>query len=164
VLATVNTANARLRVLRPGHRAPAKPYSDFLPAAFALAQRALAAAAIFARAAALIFLLAFLVTTGAGTAGLTAAFALAQRALTAATILALPAALIRRLDFRGRANAADSLRSRRTLRTVTGSSGAILKMAANCFSSASIFSRIAAALWSCCEVSVIGVFAMWSYV
>ena len=68
-------------------------YNDFLPAALAFAQRALAAAEILALAAALIppFLL------GAGLAGFAAGFAhlsFAQRSLAAALILALAAALI----------------------------------------------------------------------
>ena len=70
---------------------PFSPYSLFLPAAFAFAHLALAAALNLALAAALIFRLAFF----AGFAPLT----FAQRALTAARMLARPAALIFRLGL-----------------------------------------------------------------
>ena len=65
-------------------------YSDFLPAALALAQRARATAAILARAAALILRRPLLA------AGLPA-FTFAQRAFCAAIMRARPAALMR--DF-----------------------------------------------------------------
>jgi len=70
-------------------------YSVFLPAALAFFQRALAAAAIFARLAALILRLAFLTGFAADFRPLT----FAHRAFWAATILALPAALILRFFF-----------------------------------------------------------------
>jgi len=69
-----------------------KRYSDFRPAALALAQRALAAAAIFARAAALILRRVVL-------RPFPFPFTLAQRALCAAAILARALALIVRLPF-----------------------------------------------------------------
>jgi len=65
-------------------------YNVFLPAALAFFQRALAAAAIFALAAALILRLAFLTGFAADFRPLT----FAHRALAAAAILCLPAALI----------------------------------------------------------------------
>jgi hypothetical protein len=65
-------------------------YSDFRPWALAFAQRAFAAAAIFALAAALILRLGF----WADLPGLVAAWILAHRARAAAAILALLAALI----------------------------------------------------------------------
>ena len=66
------------------------PYSLFLPSALAFAQRALAAAAIFARAAALILRRAFLTGSAADFRPLI----FAHRALAAAAIFRLPAALI----------------------------------------------------------------------
>ncbi len=73
------------------------PYSLVLPAALALAQRALAAAAILARAAGLMVRLPL----AAGFASPAAAWplCLAQRALAAAMIAALPAGLRRRLGL-----------------------------------------------------------------
>jgi hypothetical protein len=75
-----------------------KVYRDFLPAAFALAQRALAAAAILALAAALIVRLAAFLTKG-----LMMDFALAfdQRSFCAAAMASRPASLNFRL-FRPR--------------------------------------------------------------
>ena len=70
-------------------------YSVFFPAALAFFQRALAAAAIFALAAALILRLAFLTGFSAVFCPLT----FAHRAREAAAILALPAALILRFFF-----------------------------------------------------------------
>jgi len=66
-------------------------YSDFFPAALTLAQRAFAAADIFALAAALIFLFFMGALTDFETGFV---FTLAQRAVCAAEILARPAALI----------------------------------------------------------------------
>jgi|ERR1043166_5741375 hypothetical protein len=70
-------------------------HSDFLPAAFAFLQRALAAAASFARAFALTFLFTFFAVAGLG-------FPLrfAHRAFCAAAILALTAADLFRLPRR----------------------------------------------------------------
>src|SRR5208282_2678047 len=69
-------------------------YNVFLPAALAFFQRALAAAAIFALAAALILRLAFLTGFAADFRPLT----FAHRALAAAAIFRLPAAdILRRL-------------------------------------------------------------------
>ena len=70
-------------------------YSEFFPAALAFFQRDLAAAAIFARPAALILRLAFL--TGFATDFRPLTFA--HRARAAAAIFALPAALILRFFF-----------------------------------------------------------------
>ena len=70
-------------------------YRVFLPAALAFFQRALAAAAIFALAAALILRRACLTGLPADFRPLT----VAHRALAAAAILARPAALIFRLFF-----------------------------------------------------------------
>jgi hypothetical protein len=78
-----------------GSSQPGLPYSLFLPAALAFFQRALAAAAIFARLAALIFRLAFFTGFAADFRPLT----FAHRALCAAAIFALPEALILRLFF-----------------------------------------------------------------
>jgi hypothetical protein len=71
------------------------PYSFVLPAALAFAQRFLAAAEIFALAAALILRLTFLT----GFADNFLPFIFAHRAFCAAAILALPAALILRFFF-----------------------------------------------------------------
>jgi hypothetical protein len=68
-------------------------HNDFFPAAFTLAHLALAAAAIFARPAALIFRLPVLAFEDLPVI-------LAQRALCAAAIANLPARLILRLIFR----------------------------------------------------------------
>lgn len=70
-------------------------YSEVLPAAFALAHRALAAAAILARPAALMVYFFLVIGMAAGLAFLT----LAQRAFCAAAILARPAALILNFFF-----------------------------------------------------------------
>ena len=67
-------------------------YSDFMPAAFTLAHRALAAAEILARPAALI--VDFFFTTGLAAGLATGVLALAQRAFCAAAILARAEALI----------------------------------------------------------------------
>src|ERR1039457_5862726 len=82
-------------------------YSDVLPAAFTLAQRALAAAAILARPAALIVYFFLTMCFAAGLALLT----FAQRAFLAAAILARAAALI--LDFFFGAEAAVDAEPRR---------------------------------------------------
>ena len=103
-------------------------YSEVLPAAFALAHRALAAAAILARPSALIVDFFF--------AGL-APFAFAQRAFCAAEILARAAALILDLFFGAGA----------------GVEGEEPKMALSSFSKAVILSLRSAARFSCAEVS-----------
>ncbi|MFZ0825802.1 MAG: hypothetical protein WAO02_00110 [Verrucomicrobiia bacterium] len=108
-------------------------YSEFLPWALAFFQRALAAAAIFALAAALILRRAFF----AGFAGDFLPLTFAQRSFCAATILALPAALIFRRCFR-----------------TTGVAGLAgePKIRPSSFSSDCIFSFSAAALRNCFEV------------
>ena len=102
-------------------------YSEVLPAAFALAHRALAAAAILARPSALIMDFFF--------SGL-APFAFAQRAFCAAEILARAAALI--LDFFFGAGAGVEEEPR---------------MEVSSFSKAVILSLRSAARFSCAEVS-----------
>jgi|GEM_PF-5738048 hypothetical protein len=87
-------SSLQLQLMNSSQPGPAR-YSVFLPAALAFFQRALAAAAIFARLAALILRLAFL--TGCTDDFRPVAFA--HRAFWAATILALPAALILRFFF-----------------------------------------------------------------
>ncbi|MGC9943363.1 MAG: hypothetical protein ABSE48_16170, partial [Verrucomicrobiota bacterium] len=118
--------------------------SRFLPAALTAAQRFLAAAAIFARAAALIldFLAAGLAATF--TAGLAApalaALIFAQRNFWAALILAMPAALI--FFFAGLATA-----------LVAGAVVASPVIPASSVCSASIWSLIAAARFNWFEVN-----------
>ena len=108
-------------------------HSDFLPAAFTLAHRALAAAEILARLAALI--VDFFLTTGLATGVLT----FAQRAFCAAAILARAAALI--FDFFFGAGVG--------VEAFAGEP----RMAASSFSNALILSLMSAACFSCAEVS-----------
>lgn len=106
-------------------------YSEVLPAAFTLAHRALAAAEILARPAALI--VDFFFTTGLAAGLATGVLALAQRAFCAAAILARAAALI--FDFFFGAGAGEP------------------RMEASSFSNALILSLMSAACFSCAEVS-----------
>jgi len=104
--------------------AASKSHNDFLPAAFAFAQRALAAAARLARAFALIFLLGFF-------AGFPLRFA--HRAFCAAAILALTAADLLRLPRRFPTEVTNDGTPRISLRSV---------------SNVAICSLIATARWS----------------
>jgi hypothetical protein len=100
-------------------------YKVFLPAAFALAQRAFAAAAILALAAALIVRLTILLAPGFAS-DLT--FPFAHRAFCAAAIASLPAALMRFF-----------------LRGAFALTGEELRAADNSFFNSSIFSTMPAA-------------------
>src|ERR1017187_6311088 len=106
-------------------------YSDFFPAALALAQRAFAAAEILALAAALIFLF-FAGALATGFAPLT----FAHRAFCAAAILARPAALI--LRFFG---------------ALADTEAGAPRVEASSLFNASIFSLMSAARRSCVAVN-----------
>ena len=111
--------------------------SFVLPTAFALAHRALAAAEILARPAALI--VDFFFTTGLAAGLATGVLALAQRAFCAAAILARAAALIF-VFFFGAGVGVEAFAGEP-------------RMEASSFSKALIWSLMSAACFSCAEVS-----------